>query len=188
MEGVARLPQGALILPGYDTDLPRHVWDQLMGGMTRADHTLPGEDHPQFRFARVMQRLGIEPQDVAPWTEDAPPAPGRNRLVSLALRPAPVTDQWLTEGPGLGDLVEATGTLTLVEATTRREEALAIALRLREAAETGQEAALVTPDRLLGRQVTAALDRWGILPDDSAGIPRPADPAGAAPAARCCLG
>ena len=28
-----------------------------------------------------------------------------------------------------------------------------------------------TPDRLLARQVTAALDRWRINPDDSAGRP-----------------
>ena len=40
-----------------------------------------------------------------------------------------------------------------------------------QAAETGQTAALITPDRMLTRQVSAALDRWNILPDDSAGLP-----------------
>jgi hypothetical protein len=29
----------------------------------------------------------------------------------------------------------------------------------------------ITPDRMLTRQVTATLDRWGIVPDDSAGKP-----------------
>jgi ATP-dependent helicase/nuclease subunit B len=49
----------------------------------------------------------------------------------------------------------------------------AIALILRGAVEDGRTAALITPDRMLTRQVTAALDRWGILPDDSAGRPLP---------------
>ena len=52
-----------------------------------------------------------------------------------------------------------------------RQEALAIALRLKEAVHMGEVAALISPDRQLTRQVTAALDRWDILPDDSAGLP-----------------
>jgi double-strand break repair protein AddB len=87
------------------------------------------------------------------------------------LRPAPITDQWLAEGPGLPDLPPEVEGMTLIEAPGERAEALAIALILREAAETGQRAALVTPDRNLTRRVTAALDRWGIRPDDSAGRP-----------------
>ncbi|HHC29484.1 MAG TPA: double-strand break repair protein AddB, partial [Rhodobacterales bacterium] len=48
----------------------------------------------------------------------------------------------------------------------------------REAAARGEEAALITPDRRLTRQVTAALDRWRIEPDDSAGRPLPLSPPG----------
>ncbi|WP_373051219.1 double-strand break repair protein AddB, partial [Thalassovita aquimarina] len=58
------------------------------------------------------------------------------------------------------------------------DEALAIALRLRRAAEEGITAALITPDRMLTRQVTSALDRWGITPDDSAGTPLQLSPPG----------
>ena len=43
--------------------------------------------------------------------------------------------------------------MTLIEAPRPRNEALAIALRLRKAAEEGQTAALITPDRMLTRQV-----------------------------------
>jgi ATP-dependent helicase/nuclease subunit B len=75
------------------------------------------------------------------------------------------------EGPNLPDLGPATAGLTLIEAPGERAEALAIALILREAAETGTRAALISPDRNLTRRVTAALDRWGIRPDDSAGKP-----------------
>ena len=39
-------------------------------------------------------------------------------------------------------------------------------------------AALVTPDRMLARRVTAELDRWGLIPDDSAGRPLALTPPG----------
>lgn len=164
MQAVAALPQGALVLPGLDPDMPDWVWERLTDAMT-------GEDHPQFRFRRLMERLDIPASAIRPWTDAKAPAPARNRLISLSLRPAPVTDQWLVEGAGLPDLAEATETVTLIEAPTPRTEALAIALILRQAAEEGTTAALISPDRMLTRQVTAALDRWGILPDDSAGRP-----------------
>jgi len=171
MQAIARLPHGAVILPGYDFDQPTKVWRGL-------DDALTSEDHPQYRFHRLMRDLDLAPADIQPWTTDQPPAPARNRVVSLALRPAPVTDAWMSEGPQLRDLDQATDGLTLVEAESPRAEALAIALRLREAAETGQTAALITPDRMLTRQVSAALDRWDILPDDSAGQPLQLSPPG----------
>ena len=59
-----------------------------------------------------------------------------------------------------------------------RQEALAIALRLRQALEDGPKAALMTPDRRLARHVGAALDRWDIVPDDSAGLPLQLSPPG----------
>ncbi|MDT8857579.1 double-strand break repair protein AddB [Paracoccaceae bacterium Fryx2] len=164
MQAVAGLPQGALVLPGFDFDLPGTVWQGLGDALT-------AEDHPQFRFRRLIDALGLSPGDVAPWVTADAPSTARNRLISLSLRPAPVTDQWLTEGKRLPDLGQATEGMTLIEAQTPRAEALAIALILRHAAEQGRRAALITPDRNLTRQVTAALDRWGILPDDSAGRP-----------------
>lgn len=171
MCAVARLPQGAVLLPGFDFDQPRAVWDRL-------NEPLTGEDHPQFRFAKLMQALDLAPGDVLPWTGDAAPAPARNRTVSLALRPAPVTHQWLAEGPALPDLPGAMEGVTLTEAPSTRDEALAIALRLRQAVLDGQTAALITPDRMLTRQVTSALDRWDITPDDSAGTPAQLSPPG----------
>ena len=173
MAAVARLPQGALVLPGFDAGLPPAVWERL-----GADD--PGaSDHPQHGFRALADALGFDPAAVPPWHPTPPPAPERNALVSLALRPAPVTDQWRTEGATLaGTLAPACATLTWVEAPDLRGEALAIALRLREAAETGTRAALVTPDRTLARRVTAELDRWAIIPDDSAGRPLALTPPG----------
>ena len=171
MQMVAKLPQGALVLPGFDFNLPETVWAQM-------DDALTAEDHPQFRFRRLLDRLDLSPSRVQNWTTAQPPNPARNALVSLALRPAPVTDQWLTDGPKLPDLLPATQDVTLIEAPSARVEALSIALILRQAADSGQTAALVTPDRNLTRQVSAALDRWAILPDDSAGRPLALSPPG----------
>src|SRR5262249_23484589 len=56
----------------------------------------------------------------------------------------------------------------VMEAANAEEEALAIAVALREAVETPDKtAALVTPDRALARRVLAALKRWNVEADDS---------------------
>lgn len=158
MRAVAKLPNGAVVLPGYDFHQPASVWRAL---------DVRSEDHPQARFAPLIAEFG----PAKPWIEAPAPSEARNRLFSLALRPAPVTDQWIADGPALGDLVTATEGVTLIEADQPGQEAEAIALLLREAVERGQEVSLVSADRLLARRVTAALDRWRIIPDDSAGQP-----------------
>lgn len=171
MQAVAGLPQGAVVLPGFDFDMPTAVWSEL-------ENALMSQDHPQYRFHHLMKALQLPRAGVTEWTAHKPPAQQRNRLISLAMRPAPVTHAWLTEGPKLDDINGATNELTLIEAPTPRAEALAIALRMRKAIDDGQSAALITPDRMLTRQVTAALDRWNILPDDSAGTPLQLSPPG----------
>jgi double-strand break repair protein AddB len=172
MQAVARLPQGAVVLPGVDPDLPPEVWQRLLRPRLI-------EDHPQYRFAVLAEDLGLAPGAIPPWQAGtAPPSARRNALLSLALRPAPVTDGWLRDGPALGDLGAATADMTLLEAADPRTEAGALALILRHAVAEGKRAALISPDRMLTRRVTAALDRWGLRPDDSAGEPLRQTPAG----------
>ena len=173
MRAVAQLPQGAVILPGFDFDLPDAVWSQL-------SHAMTSEDHPQFRFARLMSDLNITRPDIQPWGAPVTTSvAARNRLISLALRPAPFTSQWMREGPALTDTLQtATADMTLVEAPSERAEAITIALALRKAAEDGKTAALVTPDKLLTRRVAAALDRWRIEADVSVGDPLILSPPG----------
>lgn len=162
MKAVARLPQGAVILPCFDFDLPRDAWDDLQESKS-------GENHPQYRMKQVLQELDLDPSDVAVWRDAEVACPARNRMVSLALRPAPVTDQWMQEGPALEGIGDSTSGVSLIEAPTPQLEAAAIALRLRKAAEDGESIALVTPDRLLVRQVKALLDRWSLVPYDGSG-------------------
>ena len=170
MQTVASLPLGAVVLPGFDFGQPDDVWQTLK---YNSDAGYAQEDHPQFRFLALMEQTGLAPRDVQTWGTAPAPAPTRNALISLSLRPAPVTNQWLSEGPKLQDIAKATSALTLVEAPSPRIEAEAIALRMRQAVENGETVALISPDRMLTRQVSAALQRWNILPDDSAGTPLP---------------
>ncbi|MDQ2065197.1 double-strand break repair protein AddB [Xinfangfangia sp. CPCC 101601] len=164
MQAVAQLPQGAVVLPGFDFDMPEALWTGMQDALVH-------EAHPQFRLAGLLHALEMRKGDVGLWTEDIPADSARNHLISLALRPAPVTDQWISDGPALGDLIAATKGLTLIEAPSPRAEAAAVALALREAVEQGLSASLVSNDRNLTRRVAALLDRWGIRPDDSAGQP-----------------
>ncbi len=172
MQCVARLPLGSVVLPGFDFDFADGPWPDL----GEDDLT---EDHPQYRFHAYLRALDMAPNKVPVWPTAQRETSPRDRLVSLALRPAPVTDQWFNDGPSLAPTVpEATAGITLLEAASAREEAVSIALRLRKAVECKQRAALITPDRTLARQVSAALNRWGIIPDDSAGEPLHLSPLG----------
>ena len=171
MRAVAALPQGAVILPGYDADLPAELWEQT----GRAALT---PDHPQAGLAQVGHALATAMADAPQWAGQVGSTP-RGRLISLALRPAPVTDSWLAEAPDrVVEVVEATQGLSLIEAPAEREEATAIACAMRDAVERGKTVALITPDRDLSRRVAAALDRWCLIPDDSAGRPLHLTPPG----------
>ncbi len=171
MKAVANLPQGAVVLPGFDFDLPKEVQASIEGESGTGDH-------PQSGLIKLLRTLGFDAANVQNWASAEPFNPARNALVSLALRPAPVTDQWLLEGPKLQDLEGATKAISLLEAPNPRAEAVAIALRLRAALEEGRKATLISPNRQLTRQVAAALQRWNIRPDDSAGRPLPLSPPG----------
>ncbi|MFV2001801.1 MAG: double-strand break repair protein AddB, partial [Paracoccaceae bacterium] len=78
MVAVARLPQGAIVLPGFDFDLPEAVWENL-------GDALSAEDHPQFRLASIIGELNVAPSQVRSWQEGAKPlVPGGNQVSSLA--------------------------------------------------------------------------------------------------------
>lgn len=168
---IARLPRGALVLPGLDTESDEAAWRAIDVDADDAEFAL-AQPHPQFGLAQLLRRLGIDRSAVRLW-----PAPGlgggsgraeRTRTLARALAPASDTSALRRAAAG------ATGfeQVTLVEAATPEEEARAVALVMRRCLEEpGRTAALVTPDRTLARRVGAELLRWGIAVDDSGGRP-----------------
>ncbi len=174
LDTIAKLPQGAVVLPGLDTDLDDDAWT-LIGSTEEAS---PG--HPQFALQGLLRRIGIVRESVGVL---APPEPhGRERIISEALRPAAATEHWQERLAADGFAAHADAalsTVTAIEAANAEEEALAIAIVLREALKTpGKTAALVTPDRALARRVLAALARWKVPVDDSGGDSLPDTSAG----------
>ncbi|HEV7959487.1 MAG TPA: double-strand break repair protein AddB, partial [Rhizomicrobium sp.] len=168
LAAIARLPNGALVLPGLDRGLDEQSWRALDPG------------HPQFGLKQLLDAAGEDRASVKDW-HSASINPLREKLLSESLRPAPTTDHWRAlADQGGGGIVEGLKGVQLVAAADPAEEALVIALALRETLEhDGRRAALVTPDRDLARRVAAELSRWEIAIDDSAGRPLAHTSAGA---------
>jgi ATP-dependent helicase/nuclease subunit B len=172
LETVARLPHGAVVLPGLDMHLDEASWALIAGKDGDDSHDgLPAAGHAQFAMHALLDRLHLERSEVVQL--DEPASYGREALVSEVLRPAATTERWqqsLTDQAFDTAAGRALATLSMIEAANAEEEALAIAASLREALETpGKTAALVTPDRALARRVLAALVRWQVEVDDSGG-------------------
>jgi len=167
---IARLPHGAVVLPGLDTDLDEESWRLISG-----DEPAPG--HPQFALQALLTRIGITREAV-----QALAAPGgRERVISEVLRPAATADSWsrLAADRQFGEAADATlENISVIEAANAEEESLAVAVALRQAVHDGKTATLITPDRALGRRVVAALKRWDIVAEDSGGDALADTPAG----------
>ena len=178
---VSALPQGAVVLPGLDTDLDDGAW-RLIGGIKDAQGkftTPPASNHPQFAMQALLQRFGIKRGDVEILGE--PKSHGREVLVSEAMRPSNATAAWhrrLAQPEIAGKISRGMTNLAVLEAANPEMEALAIAVAMREARHLNKSAALVTPDRALARRVTAALARWNLEFDDSGGDALMDTPAG----------
>ncbi|HEY8579844.1 MAG TPA: double-strand break repair protein AddB, partial [Beijerinckiaceae bacterium] len=130
---------------------------------------------------RLLPTLGVQREAVRELGEPEPALAMRGRFVSEAMRPPETTDRWRafreeTPDDALRGALEG---VSLVTAADEREEALALAVALREVLEDPEAtAALVTPDRNLARRVRAELARWGVEIDDSGGEPLAGTPHG----------
>ncbi len=167
LDVVARLPKGAVVLPGLDAELDPESWAAL------------GEGHHQGGLKQLLARLEVDRDAVRPWPWSLAPtaaAGHRAHLLREAMRPAETSQAWRAL-PALP--AEAVDGFERHVCLSSREEAEIIALRLRETLERpGATAALVTPDRELARRVVVLLRRWGVEIDDSAGLPLARTPVG----------
>lgn len=157
MAVILALPQGRIVLPGLDLSMDAATWAAL------------DDSHPQMGMKKLLAHLGVDRREVRPLLPQPDPRAARTALLAQALRPAATCEAWREMGEFPASTLDG---VSLLAAPGPREEAGAIALILREALETdGRTAALVTPDRTLARRVSAELERWGLVIDDSAGRP-----------------
>ncbi len=179
---VSALPKGAVILPDLDLALEDAVWEGLgRAGAPVAEGDSPhaqdgpfGRDdaftHPQYHLKLLLNRMAVQREEVQPWHRSGEGAstPARSRTISNLFLPAGPSARWAALSAS--DL--QMGDVRLMEAATTGEEALAIAILIREALETPEKrVVLVTPDRELAARVIAQLGRWNIAADDTAGTP-----------------
>ncbi|WP_099867070.1 double-strand break repair protein AddB [Pararhizobium haloflavum] len=169
MQAIAGLDQGAIVLPGLDTRIPPDVWPLVM--RAGADETDPAVlTHPQYGLALLLSRFGAAREDVVPLGEEQPVLAARNAAISMALLPARATALWAA-APFAGS-PQGFGDVSLIETSSEREEAAAIAVAMRIAGDDPKaRVALVTPDRRLARRVSVELVRYGIEANDSGGVP-----------------
>lgn len=167
LDVVANLPNGAVILPGFDQSLEDDIAQLL------------SPTHPQYGMVQLLRRLGLGPADIGMWEHGLAPACPDQRvsLIRHALSPPRPGGE---EAVADIDCAQALAGARLIDCADQQEEAGVIALAMREAIETpGRTAALITPDRILARRVAAELGRWNINVDDSAGQPLATTPVGA---------
>ena len=183
---IARAPQGAVVLPGLDLDLDDTTW-AMIGAGDEASLGLAG--HPQALMRQLVGEIGVYRGDVKLLGARSPSLSARSAFLTEALRPAKSTERWHGRQGALSPpaVAAALTGVTIVVADNETEEALALAIAMRETLETpGKTAALVTPDPSIARRVSAELARWGVEVEDSAGRTLGQSPAGAL--ARLILG
>ena len=158
---IAGMPLGAVILPGLDTSLDDTAWRAL------------GPTHPQYGLQQLLNRLDISREAVIDISPPDTPS-GRAQVLSHALRPAFANASEVPDEQSIRDGLDGA---VRVDCPSPSDEATVVSLIMRRAIERpGETCALITPDRNLARRVAAAMGRWGIEVDDSAGVPLASTP------------
>lgn len=173
MAAVLSLAEGAVVLPGLATAAPSETVAASLFDCA----------HPEHTMNRLVERLGIEREDIGELGAPAAALAARVDIVRRALVPAAVTDRWPQHAAVLDADPEGTDAalagVSLAVAANEAEEALAAAIALRQCLENPDaRSILVTPDRTIIRRVGAELERFGIEVEDTAGQPLPQTPYG----------
>ncbi len=157
--------EGYLILPWVDRDLEDDGFSALDGT------SVHGSQHPQAAIKTLLDTMKLDRSAVRLLGASADaPARARQSLLREVMRAPKDSARWESLDERLADRDSSLDWLTLITARHQREEALSIALVMREALETeGRRAVLVTPNRDLAQRVAGDLLRYGVLIDDSAG-------------------
>ena len=173
---ITRVPDGTVILPGIDLEMPADQWDALTPARND-DEVLKArrnvEVHPQFHLKLLLDRMGIERDEVA--TLGVAGSSSANAVITDIFCMPEQSAAW-RDLPSPRKRLPNT---RLIEADDSAHEAKVIAVEVRGALEqAGKRIAVITPDRELAVRVAGQLRRWGIAVDDSAGRPLVQTPEG----------
>jgi ATP-dependent helicase/nuclease subunit B len=158
LKAIAHLENGAVVLPGLDLGMDEDSWNCVT------------PQHPQYALKELLEVLEVDRMEVSVLGAEAG---NRAWVASELMRPSDVADQWQRALAGQQQRMrDGLADFSLIKARDKNEEAAIIALLMRrELEKPAGDMALVTPDRDLARRVKAALLRWNIQVDDSAGEP-----------------
>ncbi len=151
IDEVAGLPNSTVILPAY-------------ADSAYTDDIRNDPSHPYYVMAA---HVGDSRPQMLPAAR-----PQRHTICSQVFLPAVCTRDWNTISPADKAEQDVFSGMRFMTCSTPVEEAMAIALALREVLETeGKTGALITADKHLSRMVISILNRWHIHIDDSSGMP-----------------
>jgi ATP-dependent helicase/nuclease subunit B len=157
MDIVSKLPEGFIVLPGFDLSLSS---EKLMA--LRQEPT-----HPQHGFSRLFHKCAWQLDQVHPWHESELQNDIQTKTHFHLIKSA--FDGYIP--PNAYD-EKALKNLTRLDLEHSQEEAGVIACILKHALETPhQRAVVITPDRNLARRIQAELKRFNLNILDSAGVP-----------------
>ena len=172
---IAKLPHGAVVLPGLDTDLDESSWE-LIGEIKDGGRVVqaPSFGHPQLAMHGLLRRIGIARDEVVALGASGP----REKLASEALRPPEATEHWARASTTTRRATRHSRASPSSRRRMPRTRRSPSRSRCARPCTQNKTAALVTPDRALARRVAAALMRWNIEADDSGGDRLPDTEAG----------
>lgn len=149
---IAALPQGTVVLPGYDTTI------------------MQVEQHEEHYLYTQHQLVTSISKEVVTLSTTNRALSDRKTMLQHCLCPAAEVDQWNLSCSHLRNASSMVEGLQLVAAKDEEEEALVGALALREALETSDKRIIyVTPDEQLAKRVENRLKRFGIDIESSYG-------------------
>jgi len=172
LRAVANLKEGAVVLPGVDKTISDLEWKSLSSTKIEEQATL--ETHPQYGLAQLLNGMGVERENIIDLGKPSKQGVYSQRLLGLAMASSSFTANWLSEADNLDAqrTQEVLSKVSLIEASNERQEALSIAIAMREVlVDEHKNAALITPDRNLARRVSMELQRFNIIVDDTGGTP-----------------
>lgn len=178
LKSVSGLKNGAIVFPGVDMEMRADEWERLQRSDLVQDPLV--EAQPQFGLARTLNALGVDRENLIVLGSPSSQVQERSKLINRSLSLADFTADWLEDvaAKDILQMSEAFNGFSFIDAANERQEALAIAVAMREVLEEPEKtAALVTPDRTLARRVSRELERFGIAVDDSGGSPLVQTPA-----------